>query len=185
MKKIIVAMVTAVSMVATYASDNQVYDGAGAYLNLNSGIATMQNLPTGAFAMSANAGYNFSRALALEGGYIWLYSSQFGASQTNNIYDVAVKGTIPLSSIFSLYGRLGGALNYQTWGGVAYTGTPQWYATQNSMVNFNALVSLGGSFTLSRHFDLRLEDTVLLPIGGGNATSGQSTIVLAGLQYNF
>ena len=94
---------------------DEAQSAAGAYINVNAGFATQQSLPTGSVAVTANAGYNFNRGLALEGGYALLPSSQFGASTFNNLFDVAVKGTVPLGEVFSLYGRLGAGLNYFTW----------------------------------------------------------------------
>lgn len=159
-------------------------EDSGAYLNLNTGIATLQYLPTGAWAANANIGYNFTPGFAVEGGYTLLLSSQYQAHQSNNIYDIALKGTIPLSDSFGLYGRLGGGLNYMSWGNVA-TGAPSWYVDQRSSVNFVGLASAGASFKVSEHFDLNLEDTMFIPMGGGNATSGNTNMVLGGVQYNF
>lgn len=155
------------------------------YININNGIATQQFLPTGSWVGTLNAGYNFNSALAIEGGYALLAGSQFGSTASNNIFDVAVKGTLSLSSLFSLYGRLGAGLDYFGWSGTANAGTPSWYCTQNNSANFVGLASLGGSFKLSEHFDLRLEDTMYVPIGGGNATAGQANLVLGGVQFNF
>lgn len=186
MKKIFVGILFSGISFFVYANDSAaVSDGSGAYINLNFGLANQSYTPTGMFATSANAGYSFNRALAVEAGYTNLAGSEFGATQTNNIFDVAVKGTIPFNNIFALYGRLGGGLNYFSWGGVANAGTPVWYANQRSSVNFVGLASIGGSFALSRHFDLRLEDTMYIPMGGGNPTTGQSNLVLGGVQYNF
>lgn len=156
----------------------------GAYINANFGAATLQYLPTGSFIFVANAGYNFNRGFALEGGYSQLTSSQFGATQTNNIFDVAAKGTIHLSNIFALYGRLGTGINYMSWGGTA-TDAPGWFANQRSSNNFMWLAAGGASFTLSKHFDLRLEDTLYIPMGGGNSTAGTINAVTGGVQFNF
>ena len=38
------------------------------YINLNTGFATMSNLPTGSWAGALNVGYNFNEALAIEVG---------------------------------------------------------------------------------------------------------------------
>lgn len=163
---------------------NQPYNGTGAYVNLNAGIATQQFLPMGSFAGSFNAGFNFNRGFALEAGYTNIAGLQFGASQTNNIFDMAVKGTVPLSSVLDLYGRLGGGVNYMSWGG-STSDAPSWFSEQRSSTNFVGLASLGGSFVLSRHFDLHIEDTLFIPIGGGNATAGQINMIQGGVQFNF
>ncbi len=183
MKKLICVALCCVNCLA-FADQVEPYNGAGAYINANAGLATQQNLPTGGFTFNANAGYNFNRGFALEGGYTNIASSQFGSTLTNNIFDIAAKGTIPLSSVFSLYGRLGGGLQYMSWGGTAVN-APSWYANERSGVNFVGLASIGGSFNLSRHFDLRLEDTMFVPMGGGNPNTGQVNTILGGVQYNF
>lgn len=159
--------------------------GSGAYINLNAGYGSLQYLPTGSLATTLNAGYAFDRGFALEGGYAWLPSSQYGASQYNNIFDVAAKGTIPLSSVFSLYGRLGAGVNFQSFSGTTNVGTPYSYCQNNSLSNFVGLAGVGGSFALSNHFDLRVEDTIYVPFGGGNQSAGATNLVLGGVQYNF
>ncbi len=185
MKKLLI--LAALSLTATFvlADEIQPYDGSAAYINLNAGWATQQFTPTGGFAATLNAGYNFNRAFALEGGYTNIASSEFGATQTNNIFDVAAKGTLALSEAFALYGRLGVGINTMSWGGTSNVGTPSWYCNSNSATNFIGLAGLGGSFALTRHFDLRVEDTLYIPMGGGNATTGQINAVLGGVQYNF
>ncbi len=187
MKKLLIGIILLSGILLAYADEAATpnSNGSGAYVNLNFGLANQSYTPTGLFTTNANVGYNFNHALAVEAGYTNLAGSEFGATQTNNIFDVAVKGTIPFNSVFSLYGRLGGGLNYFSWGGVANVGTPGWYANQRSSVNFVGLAGIGGSFALSRHFDLRLEDTMFIPMGGGNPTVGQSNLVLGGVQYNF
>lgn len=157
---------------------------SGAYLNVNAGSATFQYLPTGSFIFTGNAGYNFNRGFALEGGYAQLTSSQFGATQTNNIFDVAAKGTIHLGNVFALYGRLGTGINYMSWGGTA-TDAPVWFANQRSSSNFMWLAAGGASFSLSRYFDLRLEDSVYIPMSGGNSTAGTINAITGGVQFNF
>lgn len=120
--------------------------GNGAYINANAGFGTMQYLPTGSFAATLNAGYAFDRAFAIEGGYAWLPSSQYGASQYNNIFDVAAKGTLPLSKVFSLYGRLGAGVNFQSFSGTTNIGIPasycqcsrsRWFFTLPSVPSFH------------------------------------------------
>jgi hypothetical protein len=158
---------------------------SGAYINANAGFGTMQYLPTGSFAATLNAGYAFNRSFGLEGGYAWLPSSQYGASQYNNIFDVAAKGTLPLSKVFSLYGRLGAGVNYQSFSGTTNPGTPSSYCQNSTLTNFVGLAGVGGSFALSNHFDLRVEDTIYVPFGGGNQSAGATNLVLGGVQYNF
>lgn len=184
MKKIILLLSLVVATVGVFADEvAQPYDGSSAYINLNTGWATMVNLPTASWAGAVNAGYNFNRGFALEGGYNLLASSQFGATVTSNIFDVAAKGTLPLSDVFSLYGRAGVGLGFDGWSGTA-VGAPNWLcAGQYNHTYATALVGLGGSFVLSQHFDLRVEDYAFIPFG--STINGGINIVTLGTQYNF
>ena len=154
-----------------------------AYINVNTGFATLDNLPTGSWSGSLNAGYNLNQNLALEGGYNLLASSQFGATATSNIFDVAVKGTLPLSETFSLYGRAGLGLGIDGWSGTA-SGSPSWFCADDYNSTYGtALLGIGGSFKLSRSFDLRIEDYAFVPFS--NTMSGTINTVALGAQYNF
>ena len=154
-----------------------------AYINVNTGWASIHNLPTGSWAGSLNAGYNVNPYFALEGGYNILASSQFGATATSNIFDVAAKGTLPLSDVFSLYGRAGIGYGIDGWSGTA-TGSPSWLCAGQYNSNYaTGLVGLGGSFALSKHFDLRVEDYAFIPFS--NTMNGGINIVTFGTQYNF
>jgi OOP family OmpA-OmpF porin len=153
------------------------------YINLNTGVAKIYNLPTGSWAGSLNAGYNFNSSFALEGGYNILASSQYGATATSSIFDVAAKGTLPLSEVFSLYGRAGLGYGIDGWSGTA-SGTPSWLCAGQYNANYaTALVGVGGSFALSKHFDLRIEDYAFIPFS--NTMTGGMNIVTFGTQYNF
>jgi hypothetical protein len=153
------------------------------YINLNTGVAKIYNLPTGSWAGSLNAGYNFNPYFALEGGYNILASSQYGATATSSIFDVAAKGTLPLSEVFSLYGRAGIGYGIDGWSGTA-SGTPSWLCAGQYNANYaTALVGVGGSFALSKHFDLRIEDYAFIPFS--NTMTGGINIVTFGTQYNF
>ncbi|MBX9866660.1 MAG: porin family protein [Burkholderiales bacterium] len=153
------------------------------YINLNTGVAKIYNLPTGSWAGSVNAGYNFNPYFALEGGYNILASSQYAATATSSIFDVAAKGTLPLSEVFSLYGRAGLGYGIDGWSGTA-SGTPSWLCAGQYNANYaTALVGVGGSFALSKHFDLRIEDYAFIPFS--NTMTGGMNIVTFGTQYNF
>lgn len=158
---------------------------SGAYINLNTGVATQQFSSSAGIPATINAGYRFNPYLAVEGGYSFIYSNQYGANFYNNIADVAVKGTLPLSSIFALYGRLGGGANMFSWNGTLNECAATWYCANKNSTNFVAMGSVGASFKLSKHFDLRVEDTLFVPIGGGNLQTGQINLVLGGVQFNF
>ncbi len=184
MKYILTIMLSGL-MVSALAVQPQAENTSGAYINANAGIGILQYLPTGSFVFSANAGYNFNRAFAVEGGWTNLASSQFGATAYDNFVDVAVKGTLPLSNVFSLYGRLGVGINYTSFNGTASGAGSNCLCSSQGANNFAGLAGIGASFALSRHFDLRLEDFMILPAGGGNTNYGNINVVSGGVQFNF
>ena len=165
------------------ATVNQPYNGTGAYINLNSGIANMQNVSNSSFALGGSAGYNFTRGFGLEGGLTYLPSQQNGQLSTYSIYDAAVKGTIPLTNVFSLYGRLGVAMGYSSWSGA--TCNPAIYQNAGNAFNYGGLAGVGASFALSKHFDLRVEDYGYMPVSGGAGNFGNVNVLTGGVQYNF
>lgn len=188
MKKLLIIILSGIATLTLAAETpdvSQPYNGPGAYINLNAGLGTMQNMANSSFAMGANAGYNFNRALAVEGGWTGLPSQQAGRLATYNIYDVAVRGTLPLSDVFSLYGRLGVAMGYSTWSSNCNCNVPTIYQSSGSAYNYGGLVGIGMSFVLSRHFDLRLEDYAFIPVSGQSGNFGTANMVMGGVQFNF
>lgn len=143
MKKLLSFLII-LPIAAVNAAPIEPYDGAGTYININVGYATLQNLPNGSFSFNTNAGYNFNRAFALEGGWTNLTSSQYSATAYDNFYNAAVKGTLPLSDVFSLFGRLGGGINTTN-----FSGTSNCLCSSQDNVNFAWLAGIGGSFVLS------------------------------------
>lgn len=131
-----------------------------------------------------NAGYNFNRAFALEGGYNIFTSSQYGSANTvTNIFDVAAKGTIPLSNLFSLYGRLGVGFGHDSWSGNATSNCGICSATNNNYAL--GLVGVGASFALNKDFDLRLENTGYIPFTNGSFNGSYMNAITGGVQFNF
>ena len=181
MKKLIFILLAASATMAV--ADGVTSPASPAYVNVNTGIAKLYNLPTGSWAGSINAGYNFNEALAVEVGYNLLPSSQFGTTVTSNAFDVAVKGTLPLSEMFSLYGRLGVGLGMNNWSGTAPAGGCIICQSGQSSTYGLGLAGIGASFKLSQHFDLRVEDYALVPFQ--NTYTGTVNVVIGGVQYNF
>lgn len=158
-------------------------DASPVYININTGISTYQALPTGEWTGNINAGYNFNKNFALEGGYNIFSGSQFGATTTASIFDVAAKGTIPLNDVFSLYGRAGLGFGVNGWSGTSNTSNCV-LCQNNSSTYMLGLAGAGVSFALSRHFDLRLEDTLYVPFANTYAGSAINAVT-GGVQYNF
>lgn len=187
MKKLLITLLAGMA-VSAYADNATVPAAADTlspvYINLNTGFATLANLPTGSWAGALNVGYNFNHALALEVGYNLLPSSQFGTTTvTENVFDVAVKGTLPLTEMFSLYGRLGVGIGNNNWSGTAPAGNCVLCTSGLSSTYGVGLAGIGASFKLSQHFDLRVEDYALVPFQ--NTYTGTANVVTGGVQYNF
>jgi hypothetical protein len=184
-KILAVLSLTALSGIAL-ADPVQPYDGSTTYVNFNTGIAKSYNMPTGEWNGNINWGYNFNRVFALEGGYNIFASSQYGgATVATNIVDAAAKGTIPLSDVFNLYGRAGIGYGNDSWSGTPTVSSSNCILCNNSVdSNYGLfLVAIGGSFTLTKHWDLRLEDTAYIP--WTNTAQGTLMALNFGAQYNF
>ena len=181
MKKLLWLILTTTSTLVS-ATSASTYD-SGVYFNMNAGFASIQNLPTGTVALSSNVGYKFNRGFALEAGWTGMPNEQWGWLSSYNIYDIAVKGTIPFNNMFSLYGRLGAAVAYSAWSGTS--GSPAIYNSANSATSLVGLAGIGASFALSRHFDLRLEDYAYLPINQQVGGFGGVNVISGGFQFNF
>lgn len=187
MKKLFLLLLSAVA-INSYADSTATATNetvSPAYINLNTGIAKLYNLPTGSWVGAINAGYNFNDTFAVELGYNLLPSSQFGSTTvTENVFDVAVKGTLPLSEMFSLYGRLGLGVGTNGWSGAMVNASNCILCNNNLSNTYGVgLAGIGASFKLSQHFDLRVEDYALVPFQ--NTYTGTANIVTGGVQYNF
>ena len=156
-----------------------------AYININAGYGQEQSMPNGAFAGALNAGYNFTDYFALEGGYTYTTSNQYGGQQSNNIIDVATKFTYHATDNFGVYARVGIGYQIFNFGGENST-APSWYSTyQNTQYNVDAVGGIGLSYAITQHVDLRVEDTIYLPIGCACDYSTNNNLILGGVQYNF
>lgn len=184
MKKLIYTLAL-LSATCSYADSSSTpaanYDG-NVYFDIGLGAAKIENLPTGAAAINMNWGYNFNRGFALEAGWTAMPSQQWGHLDNYNVYDIAAKGTIPLSKTFDLYGRAGIAGAYSSWTGTCYNSD---YYNQGSAFGMVGLVGVGASFNLDRSYSLYLEDNNYIPFGGAKGSFGYTNAVLFGFQYNF
>lgn len=152
------------------------------YFDVGAGASTINNLPTGAATVNMNWGYNFNRGLALEAGWAGMPSEQWGKLDNYNIYDVALKGTIPLSKTFDLYGRLGVGAAYSSWSGSC--GDPAYYSP-GSAWSMVGVAGIGAAFNLSPKFSLYLENNNYIPTAETKGSFGSASSLMFGFQYNF
>lgn len=147
--KIKLACILAVSAVGAFAEVN--IDNV--YIDANIGLNTSWN----SLALNANGGYMFNQYFGVEGGLTYSpgYSYKTGPYSYDSSYymlDAAAKGVLPLSSVFSLYGKIGlGYNNYSAWNNPAPA--PSYYGS-----NVGVLFAGGAQFNLSKQWSLHLED---------------------------
>lgn len=159
------------------------YNNNGWYFDLGAGASKTENLPTGAANINVNVGYEFTKGLGLEVGWIGMPSKQYGYLDNYNVYDLALKGSIPMGDTFSLYGRLGVGAGYSSW-----SGTPAAPSAQNlegSSWNTVGVAGVGVAFKVSPSFSLYLENNNYIPITSSAGSFAYTPSALFGFQYNF
>lgn len=128
-------------------------NGSGTYIDANVGLNTSWD----SLGLSADAGYMFNRYIGVEGGFTYspgysYNSGPYSYSSSYYMFDAAAKGVLPLSQVFSLYGKLGvGINNYSSWSNPAPA--PAYYGS-----NVGVLLGAGAQFNLSKQWSLHLED---------------------------
>lgn len=167
MKKILLALLC-VSSVSSFAE-------SPVYIDANIGLNTSWS----STALNADVGYMFNRYFGIEGGLTYSsgYNYNYGPYSWSTNYwmlDGAVKGVLPLSDVFALYGKLGLGLNNYTssWSGCPGCGSPSYSGS-----NLGVFVGVGGQFNLSRDWSLHLEDYT--------TTGANPNMFMFGAQYNF
>lgn len=175
-------LVVLTSVLATTAFADE-YNNDGWYFDLGAGASKTENLPTGAANINVNVGYEFTKGLGLEVGWIGMPSQQYGSFDNYNVYDLALKGSIPMGDTFSLYGRLGVGAGYSSWSGTPASPSPQ-HIEGNSW-NTVGVAGVGVAFKVSPSFSLYLENNNYIPITSSAGSFGYTPSALFGFQYNF
>lgn len=145
------------------------------------------------FAWAANLGYQFNKYLALEAGYLNLGQSKATythAGQTvtekNTFggFDAAVKGILPVTSQFSLFGKAG-AVDEHDDADLSVAGV----SSRQHSNKWVPMVGLGTSFNLTDNVALNVQD--IYAFRTNYKYKGISTFmpginsVLAGVSYKF
>lgn len=178
MKKILVGVLCsslAGSVFAAAMPENPVY------IDLNVGYlsAPMNNYTNASAAVNMNFGVLVNEYLGLEFG---LTGSSIASGNTpqcvgrscyypSAIYeasDIAIKGTLPLSDVFALYGKLGVSYNFYQASSPIYN---------DSLYSAGLLTGIGAKFNLNKQWSLHLEDDYSVLLNNSLTNSG-------GLLYN-
>lgn len=148
----------------------------------------------GKAAVSVYAGYAFSRQLAVEAGY-----TDFGKYSIKGAYNgflaedsisaqvvsASVIGSLPLSSVFALDGRVGLGVMHQKYQCVRYCTATMSDADDTSAV---ALIGVGAHWDLNRNLTLRTRFDYYAGANsplGGNSNDIDYSMVSVGADWHF
>ncbi|GEM_PF-4168132 len=210
MKKLVVSVVGAValttagmaaanhSMAASDQSFSSNNSARGVYVsgNVGAGFVGVKKSDYGSnvtkfrdygFAWAANLGYQFNKYLALEAGYMNMGQSKatdsFFGTGTNTFggFDAAVKGILPVSSQFDLYGKAG-AIDMHDVAELSIDGTTM-RAHKSIWV---PMIGVGTAYNLTHSVALTVEDDYAFRANyKHDGFSPSVNSVLAGVIYKF
>lgn len=140
-------------------------------------------------AYKLQAGYQFNKNFALEGGYFNLGKATYSAAYTGGNANAAFKvdgwnlsavGILPLNEQFSLFGKLGAA--YNTVKASANVGTN---SGSDKDSNVGAVYGIGASYNLTKQIALRAEYEIYDKIGGDDTGKSKVDVWSLGVAYKF
>ncbi len=174
MKKILTTLLLATSSLAAFA------DGANLYVGGAAG-AGWNNTAYPATSFRLDGGYNFTDAFAVEVGSTGITQAGTGNNQSVQYYDLSVKGTLPLGSVFGLVGQIGGA--YASPGVIANrSANTQFINNPAEQAGWDTLLAAGVQLNVTRQVSFNLMDYYY---AGGATPQGNADMVLLGIKYNF
>jgi len=156
-------------------------DGSGLYVGVGVGMGwNNQSFPTTTFRL--DGGYNFDQYWAFEIGTTGLTQSGGPYNQNVQIYDASIKGTLPLSQMFDIYGQIGGAYSAPgpVGGSVPAAGIKFPASTQSS---WSFMSGVGVDFNVNKNFAVNLSD--LYYYGQSAGLQGNTDVLLLGVKYQF
>lgn len=170
---------------------------SGAYVGIGVGYAAVQNYDNGQFGAIIDGGYAFNEYLALEGDLALISNETqsaggYSAVANTSFLMAAIRGTLPLNELFSLYGKAGIGFNFAN---VSFSGYG-YSSSANTSTNVAGLLAIGGAFNLSRHFVLKVENDYFITKNGGDACFngsycssnfgyGNTNIINGAVEYRF
>lgn len=132
-------------------------------------------------------GYDFNQYLAVEGGYAHLgkssnnYGSVASTHSNKSALFVAVKGTLPLSERFDLFGKIGPSYNMIDQS-VTVLGTP---IGTNDSKRMAVMYGVGAEFAATKQLGVRVEYEHFGKFGGNNSFSTRTSLWSTGVNYKF
>lgn len=211
MKKLLFTLVVTLN-INCYAEPLYTYEmpsnRSGAYVNLNLGLLNSPNggnytFQDNGYNLSSytddsllynlNAGYQFNRYFALEGGASFSQIAYSGitacdgipcgmAAPTGNYtaFDIAAKGFVPLLDALTLYGKLGYSINMYGFS------TPD---LSETIIGNGALLGLGLQLDAFKNWTISIEDnyTFLFAINNNNLNVPiqNPNVIMGGIGYKF
>lgn len=173
MKKLLVSLV----LLSGLATASEIDRDRGLYLGVATG-AGWNNASYPAMAFRGDLGYQFVPGFAMEVGLSGVTQSGAGLNANQSIYDLSVKGILPLGDVASIWLQIGGA--YSTMGPIA---NPNPTASSSLYVSgWNTLTGLGVDFTVSKNFAFGISD---LLYWGGVQSLGTTNLTLVSANFRF
>jgi hypothetical protein len=156
-------------------------DGSGIYVGVGVGMGwNNQSFPATTFRL--DGGYNFDQFWAFEVGTTGLTQSGGPYNQNLQIYDASIKGTLPLSQMFDIFGQVGGAYSAPgpVGGSIPAAGLKFPASTQSS---WSFMSGVGIDLNVTKNVAVNLSD--LYYYGQSAGLQGNTNVLLLGLKYQF
>jgi hypothetical protein len=154
------------------------------YMDFGIGIGTASNWSSSSLALDAmTMGIYATRNLGVEIGMGMLPNGVYqGSGAMNNTFHLAAKGILPLSNVFSLYGKLGVGVNAGMGSTMSMGMMNMHDMTMITPTNAGVFYGVGINFDLSKRFGLYVENSGVAIIPGGNSGFGNTNQTTFGLE---
>jgi len=154
-------------------ADNGLYVGVGAGAGWN-------DMASPAAAFRLDGGYQINPGFAIEVGTTGITQSGGAINENVQMYDLSLKGTLPLGDMFDLFAQVGGA--YQTPGVANFNPGALNYGGAYNQAGWQFLT--GGGFDINLTKSVAFNITDLYYFGSNNAL-GNSNVLLGGMKFSF
>ncbi|GEM_PF-6276414 len=133
-------------------------------------------------AGSMNFGYQFNRNFGLQAGVLGIWESTLGLDfDTATIYDVAMRGVLPLGNRGEMFGKLGvGVIN-----GQVQVSLPVFGTIKQTGESVGPTFGLGFGFYFTPHWVGTLEYSGIYSVGSKTLKDGVKGVPMIGVAYHF